>query len=145
LVDPFRRRDSRRVPHHAETEAPELQFGVQGEGGKPLPNGRSVDFEATAPLFELPPRASAAYLGTYLMALLEGLVTQSRVGLFLDVVTRAHTLTMLDQDVYWSDVVEAHLDGAQRETLREVLALLVELSGMLNLDDEQVTRFRARV
>lgn len=79
------------------------------------------------------------------MALLEGLVTQSRVGLFLDVVTRAHTLTMLDQDVYWSDVVEAHLDGAQRETLREVLALLVELSGMLNLDDEQVTRFRARV
>ncbi len=104
----------------------------------------SVGFEAATPLFELPPRASAAYLGTYLMSLLEGLVTQSRVGLFLDIVTRAHTLTMLDQDVYWSDVVEAHLDGEQREALREVLTLLVDLRDMLNLDDEQVARFRVR-
>ena len=50
---------------------------------------RSLGFLMATPLLDLPPRAVAAYLGTYLLAILHGLAFQKRVGLFSDVTHRA--------------------------------------------------------
>src|SRR5262245_60106281 len=55
----------------------------------------SVGFNAADPLLNLPPRAAAAYLGTYLLALLRSLEGQMVIGIFHDITTRAHTCTCL--------------------------------------------------
>lgn len=97
----------------------------------------SPGFHAATPLLDLPPRAAAAYLGTYLLSLLDGLDFQHKVGLFDDVVTRAHTLTALQRPSFWERVIRPHLPATCREVLADVVRYLASERGALALTDEQ--------
>jgi hypothetical protein len=70
---------------------------------------RSSGFSVATPLLDLPPRAAAAYLGTFLLSLLQGLEFQRVVGFFDDVITRAHTMTCLMDQNFWNDVIRKQL------------------------------------
>lgn len=98
----------------------------------------SHGFAAATPLRDLPPRAAAAYLGTYLIALLDGLALQRQLGLFADIVTRAHTLACLTSADFWTEVVRPHLAPAQLAVLAEVVRFLATQQQALALDDEQI-------
>lgn len=99
---------------------------------------QSGGFAAATPLLDLPPRAAAAYLGPYLLSLLDGLEFQKRVGLFDDVLSRAHTLTCLTSPDFWAEVIRPFLPAECRDVLVEVVAYLTSERGMLALTDEQI-------
>lgn len=84
----------------------------------------SAGFFAATPLLDLPPRAAAAYLGTFLLSLLEGLDFQHQVGLFSDPRSRAHTLTALQQPHFWESVIRPHLPPQARAVLTDVVRYL---------------------
>ncbi len=98
----------------------------------------SVGFDAATPLLDLPPRAGAAYLGPFLMSLLKGLDFQQRVGLFDDVLSRAHTLTCLESESFWRRAIRPFLPPKCREVLAQVIAYLVTQHESLPLTPEQV-------
>lgn len=98
----------------------------------------SVGFNAATPLLDLPPRAAAAYLGPYVLSLLQGLELQKAIGIFTDIVTRAHTLTCLTLPDFWSRVIRPFLPPKCREVLGEVVAHLVSERKALALKQEQV-------
>lgn len=98
----------------------------------------STGFHAATPLLDLPPRAAAAYLGTYLMSLLKGLEFQESVGIFDDVVTRAHTLTCLTLPRFWERVIRPYLSPRRREVLSQVVSYLAAQKDALALTQEQV-------
>ena len=99
---------------------------------------RSDGFQAATPLLDLPPRAAAAYLGTYLMSLLEGIEFQQRTGIFTDVVTRAHTLTALTLPSFWERTIRACLPPRCQEAVTEVVQFLTSPSvkTLLALSDD---------
>ena len=97
----------------------------------------SRGFYAATPLLDLPPRAAAAYLGTYLLSLLKGLRLQQVSGVFDDVLTRAHTLTCLTLPSFWARVV-ALLPPDCRRALVDVARYLTTVRDELALTDEQV-------
>lgn len=99
---------------------------------------RSVGFHAATPLLDLPPRAAAAYLGPYLMSLLRGLEFQHKVGIFDDVLTRAHTLTCLLSPDFWRRVIRPFLPRPCRDVLARVVAYLAAKKDTLALTQEQV-------
>jgi hypothetical protein len=99
---------------------------------------RSPGFHAATPLFDLPPRAAAAYLGTYLLSLLEGLEFQRAVGLFDDVVTRAHTVTCLSLPSFWDGVIRKHLPPPCQEAVKKVALFLAANRDALPLNQQQV-------
>jgi hypothetical protein len=99
---------------------------------------KSPGFHAATPLLDLPPRAAAAYLGTYLLSLLQSLEFQESVGLFDDFVTRAHTLTCLTDRVFWDDVIRQHLPSQCQEAVVEVARFLAARQDALALTREQV-------
>jgi hypothetical protein len=98
----------------------------------------SPGFHAATPLLDLPPRAAAAYLGTYLLALLRGLERQKAIGLFSDVVTRAHTITCLELPSFWEEVIRPLLPLKCREVLAHVVGFLASEKEALALTEEQV-------
>jgi hypothetical protein len=99
---------------------------------------RSPGFHAATPLLDLPPRAAAAYLGTYLLSLLNGLEFQESVDLFDDVVTRAHTLTCLTLPRFWDNVIRKYLPPECQEAVVQVAHFLVSKRDALALDQKQV-------
>jgi len=101
-------------------------------------NIESEGFAAATPLLDLAPRAAAAYLGPYLLSLLAGLDFQKKVGLFDDVLIRAHTLTCLTSPEFWAGVIRPFLPNECRQALVEVVAYLSSERRMLSLTDEQV-------
>lgn len=98
----------------------------------------SAGFQAATPLLDLPPRAAAAYLGTFVMSLLKGLEFQQSVGMFTDVLTRAHTLTCLTLPSFWDEVIRPYLPPECREVLAQVLPFLASEQKALALTQEQV-------
>lgn len=82
-------------------------------------NISSAGFQAADPLLNLPPRAAAAYLGTYLRSMLWNLEFQKKVGLFDDIITRAHTLTCLSFPPFWQRI-KPFLSPKCREVLARV-------------------------
>jgi hypothetical protein len=98
----------------------------------------SVGFYAATPLLDLPPRAAAAYLGTFVMSLLKGLEFQLAVGLFDDVLSRAHTLTCLTLPSFWEQAIRPFLPSKCREVLAQVAAFLASEQEALALTPEQV-------
>jgi hypothetical protein len=102
----------------------------------------SRGFRAATPLLDLPPRAAAAYLGTYLMSLLQGLDRQLATGLFEDVLSRAHTLTCLTLSSFWEQVIPL-LPVRCRDVLADVVAYLASVRTALALTDEQVDAMTA--
>jgi hypothetical protein len=97
----------------------------------------SRGFFAAAPLLDLPPRAAAAYLGTYLLALLRSLRRQKAIGIFSDVTTRAHTLTCLMLPNFWERVIRPFLPTKCREVLVQVAKFLASEHEALALTQEQ--------
>jgi hypothetical protein len=98
----------------------------------------SVGFDAATPLLDLPPRAAAAYLGTFVMSLLKGLEFQHKVGIFDDVLSRAHTLTCLTLPRFWERVIRPYLPSKCREILAQVVTFLASEQAALALTQEQV-------
>jgi hypothetical protein len=86
----------------------------------------------------LPSRASAAYLGTYLLSLLEGLQDQQDTGIFYDILTRAHILSCLRDSDYWERVIRPHLPEECRTALTEVAVYLVAHHKLLGLDEQSL-------
>ena len=99
---------------------------------------RSAGFHAATPLLNLPPRAAAAYLGTYLLSLLRNLERQKVIGIFSDVVTRAHTITCLELPSFWEKVIRPFLPPNCREVLVQVVTFLASEKEALALTQEQV-------
>lgn len=81
---------------------------------------RSQGFHAATPLFDLPSRAAAAYLGTYLLSLLQSLQFQEAAGLFDDIVTRPHTITCLTDADFWQQVVRGQLPPSCQQVVADV-------------------------
>lgn len=52
----------------------------------------SAGFMASTPLLDWPARAAAAYLGPYLISLIQGFQIEEAVGFPIDVKTRAHNV-----------------------------------------------------
>jgi hypothetical protein len=102
----------------------------------------SRGFYAATPLLDLPPRAAAAYLGTYLLSLLKGLRLQQVSGVFDDVLTRSHTLTSLTLPSFWERVVPL-LSAECRRALVDVARYLTTVGDELALTDEQVATLRS--
>ena len=100
---------------------------------------KSVGFHAATPLFDLPPAAAAAYLGTYLLSLVQGLDFQHQVGIFSDLTTRAHTLACLQSESFCARVISTHLTSTQRAALSQVVDWLVAERTALALPDEAVS------
>jgi hypothetical protein len=105
----------------------------------------SVGFLAATPLDDLPPRAAAAYLGTFLRAVMMSLHEQQAVNFFADPLTRAHVITCLKEERFWAAVVMPHIAGKQREVLLDVMHCMVHNREDLGLDDADVDVFRARI
>ena len=104
----------------------------------------SRGFYAATPLLDLPPRASAAYLGTYLLSLLKGLQLQQVSGVFDDVLTRAHTLTCLTLPRFWQRVIPL-LSPECHRVLVDVVGYLTTVKTELALTDEQVEIMAAEI
>ncbi|WP_406291466.1 hypothetical protein [Embleya sp. NBC_00896] len=105
----------------------------------------SVGFLAATPLLDLPPQAAAAYLGSFLRALMLSLHEQKVVGFFEDPLTRAHIITCLKDRRFWDEVIGPYLSGKRLEVLLEVIDYLVQERKDLALDAEDVRTLRARV
>jgi hypothetical protein len=103
---------------------------------------RCSGFAAAEPLLDLPPRAAAAYLGIFLVSLLEGLEFQEKVGLFDDILTRAHTLTCLTNQNFWNDVIRKHLSPACKRAVERVALHLAANPAAMNLDQNRVDTLR---
>ncbi len=103
----------------------------------------SKGFYAATPLLDLPARAAAAYLGTYLLALLRGLDFQKAVGIFTDLDHRPHTLTCLMFPSFW-ERVRPFLPPRCREVLAQVTLLVASEHEAFALTSAQVETMRAQ-
>lgn len=99
---------------------------------------QSTGFCAATPLFDLPPRAAAAYLGTYLLSLLRSLQSQETTGLFYDIVTRAHIITCMTDSLFWQQVVREQLPPSCQQVVADVARFMVASQEALALESEQV-------
>lgn len=102
----------------------------------------SPGFHAATPLMDLPPTAAAAYLGTYLLSLLQSLMLQESVGIYDDIVTRPHTLTCLTNQGFWNRVIRPHLPTPCLQATAEVARYLTTRHADLPLTPMQVTALR---
>jgi sugar/nucleoside kinase (ribokinase family) len=103
----------------------------------------SEGFYTATPLLDLPSRAAAAYLGTYLLALLRGLEFQKAVGIFTDVLHRAHVITCLTFPPFWERVVKPFLPPKCREVLAQVTLFVASEHEAFALTPEDVETMRA--
>jgi len=135
-------------PPTEEMESMAQEFGEEAErafvGVAPIDvDIDSTGFEAATPLLDLPARAAAAYLGTFLMSLLKGLEFQQAVGIFTDVLSRAHTIACLTRPSFW-DRVRPFLPQPCRQALKQVVSYLASQRESLALTPEQVETLMAQ-
>ncbi len=97
----------------------------------------STGFYAATPLLDIPQRAAAAYLGTYLLSLLKGLELQESTGLVTDILSRAHTLTCLELPSFWQQVIRPHLPLNCQKALIRVVDFLIAKHEALALTEDQ--------
>jgi hypothetical protein len=71
------------------------------------------------------------------MSLLRSLDRQKVIGIFSDVVTRAHTLTVLGSERFWRQVVRPFLSPRARQVLAEVVSLIASEREALALTGDQ--------
>lgn len=103
---------------------------------------RSHGFHAATPLMDLPPRAAAAYLGTFVLALLLSLERQKAIGIYADMVTRAHIKTCLTSELFWQRVVRPYLSPPCRAALAQAVSFFASEAEALALTPEQVEAMR---
>jgi hypothetical protein len=106
---------------------------------------RSEGFRAATPLLDLPAAAAAAYLGTFVMALLESLDRQQRSEIPDEFLARAHTITCLTLPDFWERVIRPGLPQRCQDVLAKVVAFLASppAKEMLLLTDEQAAAMPA--
>lgn len=102
----------------------------------------SSGFQAAEPLLDLPARAAAAYLGTYLISLLYGLDIQEKVGFPIDISTRAHTITVMTAANFWTEIAGPHLPPDCLQVVREVADLMISNREPLALTDAEVAQLQ---
>jgi hypothetical protein len=102
----------------------------------------SSGFQAATPLLELPAHAAAAYLGTYLISLLDGLDVQEKAGFPTDISTRAHTLAVMMAPNFYTDIAGPNLPPDCLEAVGEVADLLIAKRVPLALTDEEVAKLQ---
>ena len=100
----------------------------------------SAGFQAATPLLKLPARAAAAYLGTYLISLLDGIDLQEKAGFATDISTRAHTLHVLLAPNFWTEIAGPHLPHDCLEVVHEVADLLISERVAMALTDAEVAQ-----
>jgi len=98
----------------------------------------SPGFDAATPLFDLPSTAAAAYLGTFLLSLIDGLEFQEKVGIFDDLLTRAHTLACLTNRRFCDEAIRKSLPKHRQEVVADVVLFLVAKRDDLALSEEDV-------
>ena len=98
---------------------------------------RSKGFFAATPLLDLPSRASAAYLGTYLLSLLRTIEEQKTIGIYVDLLQRAHVITCLRTPYFWEDI-KPFLSPKCREVLAQVTLLVASEHEDFALTPKQV-------
>jgi hypothetical protein len=102
----------------------------------------SRGFYAATPLLDLPNRAAAAYLGTYLLALLRSIEQQKTIGYYADDLQRAHTITCLRTPHFWEDV-RPFPPPKCREVLAQVAIFAASEHEALALTPEKADTMRA--
>lgn len=102
----------------------------------------SPGFQAATPLLQLPSRAAAAYLGTYLMSLLDGLDIQEKIGFPTDIATRAHTVAVMTAPNFWTDIAGPHLPHDCLKVVSEVADFLISRRVPLALADAEVAKLQ---
>jgi hypothetical protein len=95
-------------------------------------------FLGATPLLDLPPEAAAAYLGSYLLSLVEGLKFQEANDIFYDVLTRAHVISCLSNPDFWTRVIRPHLSVECRTALVAFASYLVSRRELLALPAQQL-------
>ena len=95
-------------------------------------------FLACTPLFDLPPGAAAAYLGTYLLSLLASLEFQEESQIFYDILTRSHVLACLSDPNFWEHVIRPNLHGECRTALTELVSYLASRRKLLGLSNQEL-------
>lgn len=103
----------------------------------------SVGFFMAEFLLDLPPEAAAAYLGTFLRAVMQSLHEQESSGVFGDPLTRAHLITCLKDRGFWEAIVP-HLSKQRLDVLLDVVEHMVREREALGLDDGDVGTLRAQ-
>jgi hypothetical protein len=101
----------------------------------------SSGFYAATPLFDLPPTAAAAYLGTFLLSLVDSLEFWEKTGLPMDdLQTGPHTLTFLTRRHFWDEVIRKNLPKHRQEVVADVALFLVARRDALALTEEDVEK-----
>jgi hypothetical protein len=103
----------------------------------------SAGFLGCTPLLIIPARAAATYLGTYMLSLVEGTSYQEKIGIFHDLLTRAHLLNCLTLPIFWSRVVGT-LPPVARQTVKLFCDYLLSRRRLLALSDDQVNFIKQR-
>ncbi|SHN10896.1 hypothetical protein [Rhizobacter sp. OV335] len=86
----------------------------------------SVGFKVATPLLDLPAHAAAAYLGPYLVSLLEGFQVEQAVGFPIDIKTRSHTIFTLASSGFWVDIAAPYLGDACVAAVGRVAQFVVD-------------------
>jgi hypothetical protein len=97
----------------------------------------SAGFLGCTPLLTIHPSAAATYLGTYMLSLIEGISLQEKIGIFHDLLTRAHLLNCLTQPRFWDRAVRL-LPPLASQTLKEFCFYILSRRNLLSLSEDQV-------
>jgi hypothetical protein len=100
----------------------------------------SPGFLGCTPLLDIKPNAAAAYLGAYVLSLLHGVSLQERCGLFHDILTRAHVLHCLQQEMFWRVALRPHLPTQCLQVLKDLAFYLDSHRDLLALSPEETAR-----
>ena len=84
-------------------------------------------------LAEMSPRATAAYLGPYLMTFFEDLAFQEDMGFFAEPMVRAGVLSVLNLPRTWSDI-RPYLPQKCKEALGDAVTYILKSHEILKLD-----------
>lgn len=102
----------------------------------------SGDFSVSEPLLDLPDAAAAAYLAPFLLALLKDLRFQVQFGIFTEIITRAHTISILADEQFQADVVRGALPSAAQNAVARTVAVMIAHAEELAITPDNVARLR---
>jgi hypothetical protein len=94
-------------------------------------------FLVATPLLDLPAHAAAAYLGPYLVSLIEGFQMEQALGFPVEVKTRVHTIFTLASPNFWIDIASPHLNDVGVSVLGKVTRFVIDHSEVFQLSSEE--------
>lgn len=100
----------------------------------------SPAFLGCTPLMDLPPRAAAAYLGSYLLSFVDGIAFQENSVVFYDIVTRSHVLFCLGDTDFWAQVIRPELPDECIAAIADVCRYIADHRAELAVDGPAAQR-----